>query len=287
MILVNGSKGIAVGYAANILQRDYKDVIKQCLNYLNNKPLKTIKPKMNFFNGKFIKDKTNDKKWLAVGKIEKINTSTIKITELSPSMTYEKFENILESLVTNKQIVSYDDNSKDSIDYIIKFNRQILNKLNEEDLIKMFKLSENYTEDFNTLDEYGKLKIFESVEEIIKYFVDFRLTFYQKRKDYLINKLNNDLFILSNRVKFIKAIIDNKLKVTKRKRSVIEKDLVKMKIQRYQDSYNYLLNMNINSLTYEKYTELLEFIKTKTKELNKIKKYIPTQMYIKDLNELK
>ncbi len=44
--------------------------------------------------------------------------------------------------------------------------------------------------------------------------------------------------------------------------------------------------MNINSLTYEKYTELLDLIKTKTKELNKIKKYIPKKMYIDDLIEL-
>jgi len=281
-----GSKGIAVGYAANILLRDPKDVIKQCLNYLNDKPMRTIKPKMKFFNGKFIKDKNNDKKWHAVGKIEKVNTTTIKIYELSPSMTFEKFENILENLVSNKTIVSYDDNSKDEIDYTVKFNRQTLNKLTEDDLIKMFKLTENYTEDFNTLDEYGKLKIFESAEEIIKYFVDFRLEFYQRRIEYLIEKLSHEMFILDNKAKFIKSIIDNKLKVTKRKRSAIERDLEKLKIQRYQDSYNYLLNMNINSLTYEKYTELLDLIKTKTKELNKIKKYIPKKMYIDDLIEL-
>jgi DNA topoisomerase-2 len=111
IILVNGSKGIAVGYAANILLREPKDVIKQCLNCLTNKPLRTIKPKMKFFNGKFIKDKNNSKKWIAAGTFEKINTTTLKITELSPTMTFEKFENILENLVSNKSIVSYDDNS--------------------------------------------------------------------------------------------------------------------------------------------------------------------------------
>jgi DNA topoisomerase-2 len=201
-------------------------------------------------------------------------------------MTFEKFEYILENLVSNKSIVSYDDNSKDYIEYIIKFNRQTLKSLAEEDIIKMFKLSESYTEDYNTLDENGKLKIFESVEDIIKYFVDFRLNFYELRKQYMIDKLEHDLFILSNKAKFVKAIVDSKLIVTKRKRLVIEKDLVKLKIEMYQDSYNYLLNMNINSLTYEKYTELQNLIKTKTKELNKIKKLVPKQMYIDDLNEL-
>jgi len=286
MILVNGSKGIAVGYAANILMRNPKDVIKQCLNYLTKKPFRKIRPKMSMYSGKFINDENNYKKWIAVGSFEKLNTTTLKITELSPSMTFEKFENLLENLVNNKHIISYDDNSKDNIDYIIKFNRQYLKSLNDDDIIKMFKLSETFTEDYNTLDEFGKLKIFDNVEDIIKYFVDFRLEYYKKRKEYMINTLDNDIFILDNKVKFIKAIIDNKLKVTKRKRPVIERDLEKLKIQRYQDSYNYLLNMNINSLTYEKYTELLNLLKTKTKELNKIKKYVPKRMYIEDLIEL-
>jgi proline dehydrogenase len=40
----------------------------------------------------------------------KVNTTTVKITELPPSLTYEKYEDILDKLVENNDIVSYDDN---------------------------------------------------------------------------------------------------------------------------------------------------------------------------------
>jgi hypothetical protein len=41
----------------------------------------------------------------------KVNTTTVKITELPPSLTYEK-EDILDKLVENNDIVSYDDNCR-------------------------------------------------------------------------------------------------------------------------------------------------------------------------------
>ena len=79
-------------------------------------------------------------------------------------MTYEKYENILDGLVESKVIVSYDDNCKDSIDYTIKFTREALSQLPEDKLIKLLKLEETETEIFTTLDETGKLRIFETVK---------------------------------------------------------------------------------------------------------------------------
>ena len=74
------------------------------------------------------------------------------------------------------------------------------------------KLEEASTEIFSTLDEFGKLKIFETSSDIIEYFVNFRLTYYHKRKAFMLNKMQHELKILSNRGRFIKAILDEKLK---------------------------------------------------------------------------
>ena len=38
-------------------------------------------------------------------------------------MTFEKYEDLLDKLCETKEIVSYDDNCKDSIEYIIKFKK--------------------------------------------------------------------------------------------------------------------------------------------------------------------
>ena len=97
-------------------------------------------------------------------------------------MTYEKYEEILDRLVENKEIVSYEDNCKDNINYSIKFTRANLESLDDKALIKLLKLEESETENFNTLDEDGKLKNFDSVEDIIQYFINFRLKYYQLRE---------------------------------------------------------------------------------------------------------
>jgi DNA topoisomerase-2 len=187
-VLLNGSSGIAVGFASNVLNREIKSIIDGCGRVLMGKSTGVIKPSLNEFTGEFIQDKENSKRWIIRGRFQKTNTSTVKILELPPSMTYEKYEELLDKLCDSKDIVSYDDNCKDNIDYTIKFNRSVLEKLDDEKIIKLLKLEESSTEIFSTLDEFGKLKIFETSEEIIEYFVNFRLTYYYKRKDFQLAK---------------------------------------------------------------------------------------------------
>jgi DNA topoisomerase-2 len=286
-ILLNGSSGIAVGFKSNILNRSILSLIEACQKVLNGKNIAVIKPHLNGFLGEFIQDKENPKKWIIRGSFERINKSTIKISELPPSMTYEKYEEILDKLVDSKSIVSYDDNCKDNIDYTIKLTRTDLEKLTDDDLIKLLKLEESSTEIYSTLDEFGKLKIFETIDDIVKYFVNFRLQFYIKRKDFLLDRLNKELKVLSNRGRFIKAILDGKLKINNVPRADIIKNIEAMGLEKIDDSYDYLLRMPIHSLTKEMYDKLKEDFNSKKEEIKKIESTDPKDMYLEDLSELK
>ncbi len=286
-VLINGSSGIAVGFATNILNRDVKSVTDSCIKVLTEKKIEEIAPSLREFTGDFVQDKENHKRWIIRGKIEKMNTSTVKITELPPSMTFEKYEDLLEKLCDAKEIVSYDDNCKDSIEYIIKFTRADLEKLSDEKLIKMFKLEEASTEIFSTLDEHGKLKIFENTSEIIEYFVAFRLTYYHKRKAFMLDKMNQDLKLLSNRGRFIKAILDEKLKINNVSKPLIIKGIEEMSLEQIDGSYDYLLRMPIYSLTKELFEKLKEDFTTKKAEIKKLEETDPKDMYLDDLNDLK
>ena len=286
-VLLNGSSGIAVGFASNVLNRDIKSIIDACVKVLAGKEPGEVKPSLNGFNGEFIQDKENNKRWIIRGKYDRVNTTTVKITELPPSMTYEKYEDILDKLVDDKVIVTYDDNCKDNIDYTIKFTRSDLEKLDEEKLIKLLKLEESSTEIFSTLDEFGKLMIFENTSDIIKYFVEFRLKYYHKRKQFLLDKMNRELKILSNRGRFIKAIIDGKLKVNNVSKSIIIEGIEAMGLDKIDDSYDYLLRMPIYSLTKEMYDKLKEDFTIKKEEIKTLEATDPKDMYILDLTELK
>jgi len=286
-VLINGSSGIAVGFASNILNRDVKSIIEACQKLLLGKKITEVKPELDSFYGDFIQDIENNKKWYIRGKFTRANTTTVKISELPPSMTYEKYEEILDKLVDDKVIVSYDDNCKDNVDYTIKFTRSDLEKLDDEKLMKLLKLEESSTEIYSTLDEFGKLKIFERSVEIIEYFVNFRLTYYHKRKQFLLDKLNKELKILSNRGRFIKAIIDEKLKVNNVSKSKIIEGIELLKLEKIDDSYDYLLRMPIYSLTKEMYEKLKEDFVSKKEEIKKMEETDPKDMYIDDLSELK
>ena len=185
----------------------------------------------------------------------------VHITELPPSWEFEKYESYLDSLVEKKVIKDYDNNSSSGVDYLLKFKKDDLQELIAKDKLEtILKIVDSDTENLTTLDENEKLKIFDCVEDIVKYFVDFRLVFYQKRKDYLIDKLSKELRVLAFKAKFIKSIVDKKLVVNNVKKEVILKWLEENKFEKIDDSYNYLLNMPIYSLTNERYMELMKSI---------------------------
>lgn len=286
-VLVNGSSGIAVGFASNILNRDVKSIIDACTKILNGKSISEIKPSLIGFTGDYIQDDENNKRWIIRGRFERVNTSTVKISELPPSMTYEKYEEILDKLVENKDIVSYDDNCKDNIDYTIKFTRSDLEKLDDDKLIRLLKLEESSTEIYSTLDENGKLKIFDSITDIIKYFVEFRLKYYHKRKQFMLDKMNHELKVLSNRGRFIKAILDGKIKINNVPKAEIVTQIESIGLDKIDDSYDYLLRMPIYSLTKELFEKLKEDFSNKKVEIKNLEETDPKDMYLSDLDELK
>ena len=292
--MVNGATGIAVGYNTMFLNRDVFDVIKICLDWLDNKKVpKYLTPSLKsitgetVFKGKYVQDSELPNKWYAEGLIDRVNTSTVRVTELPPSMTYEKFDDLLVKLYDSKEIADYTDNSQGlEVDYTIKFTRENLADLDEAGLKKLLKLVDSETEFYNTLDEHGKLKIFQNTKDIIDYFMNFRLSFYQKRKDYMIGVIERELVLFSNRAKFIKLIIEDKLIVAKKPKDKLIAEIEKLKFDLIDGNYDYLLRMPISSLTKEVYEKLLQDEKDKKIELVETKKLQPREMYKKDLLHL-
>ena len=244
-MVLNGNSGIAVGFACNILGRNPKEVIQACIDTLNGKKIKELKPWLSEFNGTWIRDTENKNKWYNKG-IYQIIKNDVHVTELPPSWTFEKYESYLDTLVDKKIIKDYDNNSSSGVDYLLKFKKDDLKELIEKGKLEdILKINDSSTENLTTLDENGKLKIFDCVENIVKYFVDFRLGYYQKKKDYLLDKYNTELKELCFRAKFIKSIIDKKLKVNNVPKDDVINWLEENKFGKIDDSYNYLLKMSM------------------------------------------
>jgi len=287
-VLLNGGSGIAVGFATNILNRHPLDLIDACTDVLDGKKVRDLRPWIKGFHGTFERSPDSPRSWAIRGTYTIKNTSTVEVTEIPPSFTYEKYEQHLDNLVEKGILSSYDDHSSDRVNYILKFPRTTLAEYQKKDKLgDLLKMREGEGENLTTLDENGKLKVFERAEEIVKYFVDLRLGYYGKRKARLLAELTRQLEILSARARFIDAVINGRIVIANEKKPDLIKAIEKDGIQKQDGSYEFLLSMPIWSLTYERYIELQKKIDEATKEHAAVDKTSPDDFYRQDLKELR
>ena len=205
------------------------------------------------------------------------------------------------------------------ISFVLKLSDESFNyikRLSNDDLIKIFKLTSNLpTTNMVLFDSKNKIKKYNNVEEIINEFYDVRLDYYKQRKNYLLAKVGFALEKNKNKKKFINMVLEGDLpfKGTKNKKEVFKllqskgftslnelkktySEAFKVKsteivIENNNNNkedvfdYDYLMNMNIWSLTHEKVNELEETIKNQTAEYDFLSKSKPEDLWIKDLED--
>ena len=286
-ILINGGSGIAVGFSSNILNRNPVEVVNSVIDILGGKSPKKLIPQIAGFRGEFIPDAANDKRWIIRGVFKNINKISTQILEIPPSFTWEKYEEVLDDLQARGIISSWDDNCKEDINYTVRWDKSVMGTLDDEQIIKLLKLEEYSTEIFTTLDEFGKLKVFESDTQILDYFTNFRLQFYQKRKDLLIKNLEQEILILSNRARFIKGVIEKEILVMNIPKKDLTQRLQELNFTKVDSSYEYLLRMPISSLVKEIYEKILKDLEDKKEELKTLAQKEIKSLYLQDLQKLK
>ena len=82
-------------------------------------------------------------------------------------------------------------------------------------------------------------------------------------------------------------IIDGKLNLRNKPKAEVVDELTKLKFEKIDESFDYLLNMAIQSMTKERYEALLKEIQENTDESIRISKIEPIDMYRTDLKELR
>ena len=213
-VLVNGISGIAVGFKADILPRSPKDLIeatKACLANPSSflKENKIILPSFPSFKGKIEHIALNQYK--TIGTIEYVGRYLYKISELPIGFDRESYMEFLNGLIDKDLIKEYEDQcSKDGFGFEVKLTAS-QKMVADRDLNKYFRLEKSHTEILTTLGFDGKLKIFETVAELIHYFVEYRLTKFEDKINFDVKANNEELEELIARAKFIKQIVDQKV----------------------------------------------------------------------------
>jgi DNA topoisomerase-2 len=307
MVLVNGSKGIGTGFSTDIMC--YNPL--QIIDYLKNKLL-SIEDDIEFipyyegFKGKITK--ISDEKFLIKGLYEKIAVDKIKVSELPVGYWTEDFKELLESLIEpgvdkdGKKIPAiikdYEDMSKDTnIDFTITFMKGKLEDLENSKgehgsngLEKLLKLcTTNTTTNMHLFDADDVLQKYNKVSDIIDAYYETRLKMYGTRKEYLIDALEKELVVLSNKAKYITENLNGTIDLRKKKKEQVTTMLEQKGYDKVEgdEDYKYLVKMPMDSVTEENVEKLLKEKGNKEVELEQVKNTTINKMWTSELNNLR
>ena len=291
-VLCKNNQGIAIGYAMHNQAYNPIDIIDACLELLkSNKELKEFKTSIRPYVKGTKQDnwKFEEGKWYSYGEW-KMNKSKdlFTVTDLPADVSYEGFEKLLNKLVDTQYMKDWKNLSQDgNIVYECQFFKGQLNKLckgknGEMSIVNKLKLIKQVPDDLLwLLDEHHKLKHFNNKYDVVRYFVNYRLSIYTERKKKLVKILEQKYKENSDLVKFIELVCKGKLKIRNRAKADIKSDM---------DGYSLpfsLISTPMSKVTIEERDELLKQNEEIKKQLEYIKNTTEKQMYINDLQSLR
>jgi DNA topoisomerase-2 len=322
MILVNGTNGIGTGYRTDIPCYNPKDLTaylrSKLLNDIVGLSGTKFIPYYEGFTGTI--REISATKFLVKGTYIKHPTlnDTIIVTELPVGVWTQNFNEYLDGIISPEKpstttattattvkkkasksteivvpIVDYTiDPSDIKVHCVIKFAKGKLAELEAqqteyEDCNGVDKLLKLYntitTNNMNAFDSNDRLRNYETVNDIIDEYYDVRLEHYEKRKMWLINTIEKELILLSNRAKFILENVEGTIDLRRKRMSDIEVLLETKKYSRIDDKYDYLTNMSLINLSKEKMERLINEKNEKEMELAKIQATTITDFWLNEL----
>ncbi len=137
-------------------------------------------------------------------------------------------------------------------------------KGNFSNMITRFSLT-----NMHVLDENGYPRRYTSPEDLILDFCTKRLAFYDKRKQYWLKQWSQDLLKAECKYKYIVAVNDGSLDM-QQEENLLEENMINIELVKIDDSFDYLLSMQMRSMTPKRLAELeaeAERIRIKVEDL--------------------
>jgi len=158
-------------------------------------------------------------------------------------------------------------NTANTVHFMIKPTKEFIPDMTVAGNLKILQKTETL-QNMVMIDEKDYPYRFDSPEQILECFCQKRLKFYSRRKEYLLALWKKDLKKASNRYRFVKAVgITRKLDLhsfesDEELHECMEKE---WKFEKVDDNFDYLLGMQVRSLTKKRADELAKE-KAKIKE---------------------
>jgi DNA topoisomerase-2 len=283
--LVNGSEGIGNGYAQRILPRNPSEIIALVAGKLTGKTMPMPKPWYNGFDGRVESDGEN--RWVFYGNFSRPNSARITITELPIGYDLDGYLEVLNDLEESETIKSYRDLSEDDkFKFEIQATRELVSKSDDE-LYDILKLKKSVVENFTCVNQDNGVVEHASADDLFNEFYAERHKFYQLRKKHNIDQMKSNLLMLCNKLKFIRMILAGTLNIMNRKKSDIESELTTLNFNKFEDSWKYLFDMSIISVSEDLVVELSNKLNAKHVEMKDYASKTVEDLWLADLSKLK
>lgn len=282
-VLTNGTEGMATGFATEINSHDPFSLIEIVKRLCKGQKIDgVLKPKYPMFEGTVRK---GDGQYILTGTFKTLPFNKVEITELPYGYSSESYEAILDKLEEKGTINGYENNSrKDKFNFIIQFPRS--KKYEDDQIIKILRLEKTDSWNITVISEKGKLKEYQTYEDLIQDWYNFRIQFVQQRIDNKIKELEKEIPFLESLIRFTKDVINQKFDFRKYKNDVEFKNVL---IERYKfetEKANGIMSIPVRSFTEESVKKLEKNLESLEKELNYYKTTTKEKELLKDLDEL-
>jgi DNA gyrase/topoisomerase IV subunit A len=287
LVLANGTKGIATGFATNILPRDTDSLSRACRDYLMYGNITEKLPvKFPEFNGT-VTYNAEENRYFCNGLYERKSKTVLLITEVPYGFDRESYVKVLDDLEENDDIVGYDDLcDKTGFKFEVKLKQNTSANWSDEKIVKQFKLSKPLTENLTVIDHEGKLREYTDERRLVEDFCKYRLTILQKRIDLRKKEYSELVRWLTVKMQFIQAVLDNKIEFKNKKKADVSEQIVKHTSVLNEEDIDRLLRINILSLTDEMVKQLEEEIEQAKNDHKYWTSTTPDKQFLKDLEEL-
>jgi DNA topoisomerase-2 len=288
LLLVNGAQGIGTGFSTLIPSYNPLDIIANLKAKLNGQNMSRMSPYVVNLSGIIRKERSGGN-FISDGVISQLNNEVLEISELPWGRWTQDYKEYLQELLQSGIIRRFTEHhTAETVKFRVSLSPAQMLGAEKLGLIKAFKLSSNISlNNMHAFDETQLIKRFHNELEVVEQFFPVRLLAYEQRKAAQLSDLAKSLSKFDNKIKFIEAVINERIIIHRRNKAELVSLLNEMKFSRDEhDSYDYLLNLPLSSLTRDRVAALRDDFNKTQDEYNVLFNLTPQQLWLHDLNQL-
>jgi DNA topoisomerase-2 len=292
--LINGAEGIGTGWSTSIPCHNPMDCVQWLRNRINGEETEYFKPWYRGFIGEIdverdVRDdggSINDIEMITTGVFEEVRKNEVEITELPIGTWTDPYDEWLDELLvtyvnqgkgkkkrkalTDKKRYQEDNNK-------VRFIIEGMINPNENSL----KLVKNFSmRNMHLLNMEHKPVRYDTVDEIMEDFYSHRVPYYQKRKNSLISITKEELKKLDMKIRFILAIVEERLII----KNVPKKEILE-RMDELKIDHGLYTNARLANINKDEVDQLLKEKDIKEKYLEMLMKTSSKKLWLQDLDE--